>query len=288
MDFGHGITLLEVDNGLLIQQYDQGYIARKWQLSDAIIEMVKSALDSGLIWMIREGHPQVHSRWPSKQGRAYMAFSPTPEDQWSLAIDTVRKNGSDFGKAVFNGKYHEQFLRTCVPFTFEKRNLGSGHMEVARPEVIPTIRKLADFDHSVLQLGRFEETSIGFATEYDIQRSMLISWSDTPFAGRSRLVGAEIHLDLGRNSRRIDILARDEKSNDWIVIELKRAEASLDALAQVQDYVLSLAKIEGYSEGGVIGVLIAERVPNIVRIAAQEAGIAAYEIQFPFKFSRVA
>lgn len=55
MEFDHGITLSEVDNGLLIQQYDQGYIARKWQLSDTIIEMVKSALDSGLIWMIREG-----------------------------------------------------------------------------------------------------------------------------------------------------------------------------------------------------------------------------------------
>ena len=46
--------------------------------------------------------------------------------------------------------------------------------------------------------------------------------------------------------------------------------------------------VEYASEGSVIGVLIAERVPDTVRIAAREAGIAAYEIQFPFNFNRVA
>ena len=288
MKFENGISLTEIDEGLLIQQYDQAYVARKWRLSEVVVDLFRAALDSGLIWVIREGHPRVDCRWPSRRGVVYIAFSSTPQDQWSLAIDTVRKNGSDFGKAVFNGKYQEQFLRRGIKFSFEKRNLGAGHMEVARVDVFPTINALAEFEHSVLQLSRAGGSIIGFSTEYDIQNTIQHNWNDTPFARSTRLIGTEIPLDSGRNSRRIDILALDENSNSWLVIELKRASASMDALMQVQDYVLALPNIPAYANGDVLGVLIAERIPDDVRLAAKEMGISAFEIQFPLMFNKVA
>lgn len=288
MEFENGISLTEIDEGLLIQQYDQAYVARKWRLSEVVVDLFRAALGSGLIWVIREGHPRVDSRWPSKRGVVYIAFSSTPQDQWSLAIDTVRKNGTDFGKAVFNGKYQEQFLRTGIPFSFEKRNLGAGHMEVARVDVFPTINALAEFEHSVLQLGRADGGVIGFSTEYDIQNAIQNNWANTPFARSSRLIGAEIPLDSGRNSRRIDILALDESSNSWLVVELKRASASMEALTQIQDYVATLPNIPAYASGDVLGILIAERIPTDVRLAAKEMGIAAFEIKFPMIFTKVA
>ncbi len=66
--------------------------------------------------MLRDGHPQVHSLWPSTKGRAYLAFSPTRDKHWAVAIDTVNPDGSNYGKAVFNRKYHEQFKKNKKSF----------------------------------------------------------------------------------------------------------------------------------------------------------------------------
>ena len=62
IDFENGIRLEEVEEGLLVKQYNEAYVARKWRLSDNTIELVEAAIESGLRWMIRVQHPQAHAR----------------------------------------------------------------------------------------------------------------------------------------------------------------------------------------------------------------------------------
>lgn len=286
--FSHGILLEEVQAGLLVQQGSEAYIARNWCLSAPVIELIEVAMAAGLSCMIRSDHPRRNARWPNRRGVVYLAFSPSEYQQWSMAVDTIRPASGDFGHAVFNGKYHMQFLSAGLPFKFEKRNKSAGHLVVAREHVLPTLAALSDFDHEVLNLGRVERSHDGFATEYEIQRAVLNRWGETPFAMSYVIVQDEYPVDGGLNSRRIDVLAQDPSLGDWLVIEIKRAEANLEAVRQVEDYILALGQKDEFAFGQLQGVLVAERVSKSVREAAAHAGIAAYEIKWPITLRRVA
>lgn len=238
--------------------------------------------------MIRADHPRRNARWPNPCGVVYLAFSPDPTKQWSLAIDTYRPKRRDYGAAVFNGKYHAQFLDLVIPFTFERRNKGAGHLVVARNYVIPTIRALSRFDHSVLTLNRATHDGEGFTTEYVLQRQILTNWEQTPWGKRYDIVQDEFPVDGGLTSRRIDILARDRQTGDWLIIELKRAEASTEALHQVTGYRRALALHDDFAFGRLDCALVAERSSPTAREVAGSEGVAVYEAEWPLTLRRVA
>ena len=291
--FINGISVKDTAYGLLVRQYENAYIARRWRVTNNLRELIQTSVNSKLYWMLRDGHPQVHSLWPSTKGRAYLAFSPTRDKHWAVAIDTVNPDGSNYGKAVFNGKYHEQFKKNKIEFSFEKRNTSAGHMEVARHKVLETIRKMSNFDHSVLYKNKSSEPINGFSTEYDIQRSLLLYWAKTPFAKDFTIIGDEVPINLApRNSARtnlgrIDILAKHKKRDEYLIIEIKRAKATEEALKQISGYLSALKKREDMSLALLKGCLIAERIPkNIVSFAGQ-LGFTSYEIMYPIKLTKV-
>ena len=288
MKFKNGIELRDVDSGLLVKQFGDAYVARNWQLTDRTVKLVRTAIESGLRWMIREGHPRANALWPSGRGTVYLAFSPTRENQWSMAIDRFSRSRGDFGAAVFNGKYHEQFVQHGVAFEFEKRNRTAGHMVVASNHVLRTLRLLRKLDHRVLYLGRSNKTIEGFATEYDIQRALLFDWRNTVLSERYDVITDEFPVDLGQNPRRIDILCRDRDSDDRLVVEIKRAEASLDAIRQIKGYLRALNRRTDFRGIPVAGALVAERIPLAVRKEAKRSGIFAYEVSYPVELERVA
>jgi hypothetical protein len=286
--FAGEIVAENLDDGLLIRQGTEAYVARKWQLSQATEELIETSIASGLGCMIRNDHPRRNARWPNTRGVVYLAFSPTPAEQWSLAIDSFHVGRGDYRHAVFNGKYQAQFISAEIPFNFEGRNKGSGHLVVARQQVIPTIQALANFDHSVLALNRATHEGEGFTTEYVLQRQILTKWAQTPWADRYDVVQDEFPVDGGLTSRRIDILARDRRSGDWLVIELKRAEASIAAVHQVSEYLLALGRRDDFAHGKLDGVLVAERASSFVREVATNEGISVYEASWPFSLQQVA
>ena len=198
-----------------------------------------------------------------------------------------KKRRGRFSVAVFNGKYRRQFEEHGIRFEFEKRNRESGHLVIGRERVLPTIEALANFDHSVLTMNRSLRQANDFATEYDIQRKILFNWSATPFAKTARVIGDEVPVDTGQNPRRIDILARDRDSNDYIVLEIKRAEAKVVAIDQLIGYTYGLSKRDEYSHSEISGVLVAERKPPEVAESAQSANIATCEIDYPFTFRKI-
>ena len=46
--FANGIELEDHDGGVLVRQFDDAYLARKWRLTDQTIRLVQTALDCGL------------------------------------------------------------------------------------------------------------------------------------------------------------------------------------------------------------------------------------------------
>ena len=284
----HNIEVENTDEGLLVRQDGEAYVARNWRLTPATEQLISAAIASGLCCMIREDHPRKNARWPNTRGVVYLAFSPNSKCQWAFAIDTFRAGRGTYGAAVFNGKYQAQFSAAGLPFSFERRNKGAGHLVVAQENVIPTIEALAGFDHQVLALNRSHHGGEGFSTEYVLQRQILTNWNRTPFAERYDIIQDEFPVDGGLTSRRIDILARDRLSGDWLVIELKRAEANTPAVAQVADYVLALGRRDDFATGILRAVLIAERFSPEVRRAAERECVDLYEARWPANLSRVA
>ncbi len=285
--FQGDINVEEVAEGLLIRQGGEGYVARNWRLCSATEQLIEAAIAAGLGCMIRDSHPRRNARWPNPRGVVYLAFSPDETSHWSLAIDTFNPRRDDYGFAVFNGKYHEQFQEADIPFTFEARNRTAGHLVVAREHVLQTINALAAFDHSVLTLNRIAHSETGFTTEYVIQRQLLTSWRETPWGSDYEIVQDEFPVDGGRNSRRIDILARNRKTGDWLIVELKRAEATPDAVRQAADYLRALAQRDEFNQGRLEGVVIAERFQKSARKLADVEGIDLYQIGWPAALTRI-
>ncbi|SLN19338.1 hypothetical protein PSA7680_00697 [Pseudoruegeria aquimaris] len=285
--YSNGIHVEEHAHGLLVRQYGEAYVARNWRLTPAVDELISTALACGLDWMIRSDHPLRKARWPNPRGVVYLGFSPSPDLQWSVAIDSFRPARGDYGQAVFNGKYLAQFEAKGIPFVFERRNRTSGHLVVARERVLPTLTEVAGFDHGVLALNRAPRHAKGFTTEYVIQHTLLSGWAQTPWADRYRDVRDEFPVDGGHTSRRIDILARDRHSGDTLVIELKRAEATPDAVRQVAGYLRALGRRDDFANGALSGVLVAERISESARALARAEGIEAYEIAWPMQLTRV-
>lgn len=286
--FPGGIEIEILAEGLLVRQSGEAYVARSWELSQSTVELINSAIDAGLGCMIRDDHPRRNARWPNPRGVVYLGFSPSPTLQWSVALDSYKAAKSDFGVAVFNGKYLAQFESAHIPFRFEGRNKSSGHLVVSREYVIPTVQQLSNFDHSVLSLNRRIIEGEGFGTEYVLQRQLITDWDRTPWSARYDFEQDEFPVDGGYTSRRIDILAKNRLTGDWLIIELKRAEASVDAIQQVCDYRLALGRRDDFAFGRIDAVLVAERIPQAVRNAAKDEGIAAFEASWPMTLRRVA
>ena len=289
LKFGNGIELANVQQGILVRQFKDAYVARGWQLTEATVTLVRTALESGLDWMIRNrpNHPQPHARWPNGKGRVYLAFSASDQHRWSVAIDTFNPNIGDYGHAVFNGKYRQQFDEHSIAFDFEKRNKESGHLVVPREAILETIQVVGGFDHRVLRAGRNSDVLKGFGTEYDIQAALLSGWHDTTL-GDYPDVEEEFRLDSGPNSKRIDFLAQNVNCTEVLAVEVKRAEASAAAINQLTSYLDALRSLSPFDQRRVVGALVAERIPQSVRKAAKEQRIMAFQIEFPLVLQRVA
>ena len=284
--FKFGIIIEDVKEGLLVKQYEKKYIARNWKITKEVIDMISLCLDSGMRWMIRENHPKRSNLFPNKKGVVYLAFSPTKENQWSLAIDTFNPNSKKFRFGVFNGKYRTQFDKYKVPYKFERRNKTQGHMEVSREKLFMAIKTLSKLDHSVLFFNKKQIQAEGFIQETDMQRYLILNWKKTPFS-KYDLIGDEYPVTSGRNTKRIDLFGYYKKSNTYIIIELKKHEANQDALEQVNNYYKILKKKIEFKKSKFCKVLIAERIAKDIKIKATEKKIDTYEMNWPGLFKKI-
>lgn len=126
-----------------------------------------------------------------------------------------------------------------------------------------------------------------FGLERHLQDFLRDNWDDTSLGHDWSLysepgdeeAGYEYPCDVGR----IDLLARHRRSGDWLVIELKRDQASDATVGQVLRYVGWVRHHLAEGEEKVGGLIIAREIDNRLQYAVDavaEVNLQLYEVEF--------
>lgn len=83
-------------------------------------------------------------------------------------------------------------------------------------------------------------------------------------------------------------MARDRQTGDWLIIELKRAEAPIEAVHQVTGYRMALELRDDFAFGRLDCAPVAERSSPAAREFAGSEGVAVYEAEWLLTLRRVA
>ena len=280
----NNLELRETDGGILVSQNRTAYIARKWQLTKPVVEVVQWALDSGLHWLIQNGHPKESHRYPHGNGGNYIAFSPVQENLWVFAIDeqspSSTKERSDVRQAVFQKKYRAVFDEHGIRFKTESRN--TRNLLVEHSDLREAIAVAGSVSRDIGTIGgsrRIIGSYRGFIDEAHLQGRLLKFWDAIDFGRPLECLASEYRIS---NGRRIDILARDRATGAVVVLELKQQSANETVIMdQIVPYLEdSSLRIQSSKQGrSPWGCLIAEQVPQKVREAVRACShsIVAFE-----------
>lgn len=105
-----------------------------------------------------------------------------------------------------------------------------------------------------------EELSVGFGIEPHLRRFLVDNWENTPL-GENYEILTEDGEPIGEEYQtkevgNIDILAKDKKSNEWVVIELKKGQSSDVVVGQTLRYIGWVEKNMVKKDEGVKGIIV--------------------------------
>lgn len=116
-----------------------------------------------------------------------------------------------------------------------------------------------------------EELSTGFGLEPHLRRFLVDNWESTPLGKNyeiltedGEIIGEEYHTKEASN---IDILAKDKKSNEWVVIELKKGQSSDTVVGQILRYIGWIEKNKVKKDEGVKGIIIVKEIDGKLEYA---------------------
>lgn len=118
-----------------------------------------------------------------------------------------------------------------------------------------------------------EELSTGFGLEPHLRRFLVDNWDNTPLGKKYEIltedgdtVGEHYQIkEGGKRIGEIDILAKDKKSNEWVVIELKRDKTSDAVVGQTLRYMGWIEKKLAEKNEGVKGIIIVKEIDGKLR-----------------------
>jgi len=138
-----------------------------------------------------------------------------------------------------------------------------------------------------------EELSLGFSLEEHLRRFLVDNW-DNLLLGKNYDLLVEDGEVIGEkyNTREvgeIDILARDKRTSDWVIIELKRGQSSDAVVGQTLRYIGWVQKNKVEKGEGVKGIIIVKEVDKKLESALfalkGKVNIRCfkYNVQFPLE-----
>lgn len=140
-----------------------------------------------------------------------------------------------------------------------------------------------------------EELSTGFGLETHLRRFIVDNWDRTPFGKKydllaedGEVIGEEFRTD---NAGIIDILARDKKNKDWIIIELKKAQSSDAVIGQTLRYMGWTQQNKIEKKEAVRGIIVVKEVDEKLKYALsalpQQTNLECYEYNVQFSLKKV-
>jgi len=143
---------------------------------------------------------------------------------------------------------------------------------------------------SVEEEQETEEVSTAFRLELYLRKFLVDNWESTPLGKNyeiltedGEIIGEEYQT---KGAGKIDILAKDKKSNEWVVIELKKGQGNETVVAQTLRYMGWVEKNKAEREEGVRGIIIVKEIDTNLEFALSalknkvKISCFVYNIQF--------
>ena len=270
----HSLELSNTARGVLVRQDGDAYVAKGWELSESVLKVVETALRCGLACMIQNRHPQPSKREPMGDGAIYLSFARRSTEYWVLGLNDNagldRRNRSSVERILFNKNYRHALIQADIPFQVEKFRNAS-NIEVPFQYLQDAVEACLPYlDTHAHQRGKsgVEGEYPGFRDEADIERWLMEQTDDKTFGRAISIVGRQVRTEVGI----IDILARDNESDGFIVIEVKQGRAQPVHVEEQLVRYLSSRYMAQLSKGKPsVGILVAELIEASTREAIERS-----------------
>ena len=265
------LTLKETQNGVLVEQGQDSYLARHWTLSTDLIGIVDLAIAKGLPCLMQNRHPQASKRGTKGDGAVYLSFARNNYEYWVMTVDdhssaAGRKPWGTINTVLINKQYRHALEEDSVPHAIEPfRNASNIQVPIEHAEAALCACMKYVESHSPRE-GRSGHRGIypGFRDEADIERWLMENLDrGMPLGRHIEIVDRQVRLDSG--SGIIDILLRDTATGGAIVFEVKQVRAQPeDITSQLRRYVTSDYIRQRFGSINAVGCLVAEKIERSV------------------------
>lgn len=253
------LAISEHEQGLLIQQGGERYIARNWVLTDQVKAFISECIRHGLGCAIRYRHPAPNIRMT--KGINWIGFSRTPAERWVAVIDEfcpkVTRPSKVMQRIVINKHYRGIVERAGINYWFQSSNVNNIHVDFAdMPAAVRVCAKNAEVVERALKTRQWEEAkrAIGLMVESHLEEYIVNNWQKQNFGRKLTFVGNQV--------KHMDIVARDEGKR-FYVFELKRGPAGIEVYDQLIRYLRGAATTLGSSQI-TYGAIIAKKYDKAI------------------------
>lgn len=195
-------------------------------------------------------------------------------------IDLAPRYGDSYVFKVYSPKIDSP----GVNFFCDGSLVTDEEMELHLQQILTSYKQSLDLE---VNDERSVASSGLFYLESQLEDFLIENWASTPFGPElellvedGELVSQQYKTDIGR----IDILARDKKSANYVVLELKRNQTSDDTVGQVLRYMGWVKQNLG--DPGVRGVIVAGKYDEKLDYARKMIPgleVFIYEVNFSLK-----
>lgn len=144
-----------------------------------------------------------------------------------------------------------------------------------------------------------EELSAGFGLELHLHSFLVANWDSSPFGKNYEILTEDGDIiekyqieENGKRIGEIDILAKDKKTGEWVVIELKKDKTSDAVIGQTLRYMGWVEKNKVEKGEGVKGIIIVketdEKLEYALSALKDKVNISCFKYNVQFSLSEVA
>lgn len=222
-------------------------------------------------------------------------ISETSEFYRTWPIEVM--NSASTIKAYFNkevSRYGDSFVFKAYTIKMKNRKvkfISNENKILTEQDIESDLLTILNYYKDVVSIEvKKEDSSIGqglFYMENQLEDFIIHNWESTELGKRfdliieeGELISQQFRTDIGR----IDILAKDKKTNSFIVIELKKDQTSDDTVGQITRYMGWIKKNK--NEKNVKGIIIAGEFDKKLEYALEAVpNIEVFLYQVDFKLS---
>lgn len=217
-------------------------------------------------------------------------------DTWSKKITDTKETIRDYFKSNLNSnpfRYGDSFVFKVYEPQIKKGNVffknHQNGLKINNDEINDDIRKLVDEYSKVINVEiKDDDSSYSkgiFYMENQLEDFIISNWKNTELGNKYDLIYEEGELkskqyktDIGI----IDILAKDKKTDSYVVIELKRNQTSDDTVGQLMRYMGWVKR--HLNDDKVKGIIIAgkydKKLDYALEYAPIETNVFLYNVSF--------